>query len=60
MRLLLDARLSDSYNLWELVKAPNKTTGMLIGVIVVLLALVAGIIAGICAVVKHIRRKKRK
>lgn len=52
--------ISDSYNLWELVKAPNKTTGMLIGVIVVLLALVAGIIAGICAVVKHIRRKKRK
>lgn len=52
--------ISDSYNLWELIKAPNKTTGMLIGVIVVLLALVAGIIAGICGVVKHIRRKKRK
>ena len=52
--------ISDSYNLWELVKAPNKTTGMLIGVIVVLLALVAGIIAGICGVVKRIRRKKRK
>lgn len=52
--------ISDSYNLWELIKAPNKTTGMFIGVIVVLLALVAGIIAGICGVVKHIRRKKRK
>lgn len=52
--------ISDSYNVWELIKAPNKTTGMFLGVIVVLLALVAGIIAGICAVVKKAKRKKNK